>query len=71
MVDALEGEKESEVVRYLLRLRDGLEDQKSGQPMSSEIETARAEVINMVNNFFYDRLTGFPKIKDYMDTFQK
>ncbi len=71
VVDALEGEKESEVVRYLLRLRAGLEDQKSGQPMSSEIETARAEVINMVNNFFYDRLTGLPKIKDYMESFQK
>ena len=35
----------------LLQLRDG----------------ARARVINLVNTFFYDRLTALPTIKDYMD----
>ncbi len=70
VVDTLEGDQETLVVSYLLRLRDGLEDQKSGQALNNEVETARAEVINIVNNFFYERLTGFPKIKDYMDAFQ-
>ena len=71
VVDALEGDKETTVVRILLRLRDGLEDQKSGQPLTSEVEAARAEVINIVNNFFYEKLTGLPAIKVYIDEFQK
>jgi hypothetical protein len=33
------------------------------------VEAARAELINVVNNFFYDRLTSIPEIKDYMDSF--
>jgi len=70
VVDTLEGDQETTVVRYLLRLRDGLEDQKSGQPFNSEVETARAEVINIVNNFFYEKLTGLPEIKVYIDEFQ-
>ena len=70
VVTTLEGDKESEVVRYLLHLREGLEKQKSGQPMSGEIEAARAEVINMVNNFFYKKLIGLPKIKVYMESFK-
>lgn len=71
VVDALEGDEEVIVVRYLLRLRDGLEDQKSGQPLTNEVETARAEVINIVNNFFFEKLTGHPTIKIYIDEFQK
>ena len=27
-------------------------------------------VINIVNNFFYERLVSLPTIKDYMDTVQ-
>ena len=38
--------------------------------LTAEAEAARAEVINVVNNFFYDRLTGMPTIKAYMDGFQ-
>jgi hypothetical protein len=70
VVDTLEGDQESTVVRYLLRLRGGLEDQKTGQPLNREVEAARAEVINIVNNFFYEKLTGLPAIKVYIDTFQ-
>jgi hypothetical protein len=71
VVEALEGDQEATVVRYLLRLRDGLEDQKEGQPLTHEVEAARAEVINIVNNFFYEKLTGLPAIKVYIDEFQK
>jgi len=70
VVNALEGDKETTVVQILLRLRDGLEDQKSGQPLTMEVEAARAEVINIVNNFFYEKLTGLPAIKVYIDEFQ-
>ncbi len=71
VVNALEGDEEATVVRILLRLRDGLEEQKTGQPLTGEVEAARAEVINIVNNFFYEKLTGLPTIKVYIDEFQK
>ncbi|HBX68668.1 MAG TPA: hypothetical protein DEH25_04615 [Chloroflexi bacterium] len=71
VVEALEGEQESTVVSYLLRLRDKLEDQKAGEPLTAEVEAARAEVINIVNNFFFEKLTGYPAIKLYIDEIQK
>jgi len=71
VIEVLEGGEEVTVARHLLRLRDGLEDQKAGQPMTSEVEAARAEVINIVNNFFYEKLTGYPAIKDYIEMLQK
>ena len=71
VIEALEGDEEVTIVRYLLRLRNGLEEQKSGQPLTAEVEAARAEVINIVNNFFFEKLTGFPPIKSYIDGFQK
>jgi hypothetical protein len=66
-VDALEGEQEQEIVRRLLRLRDSLseyEREDSGLP--ARIEAAQAEVINVVNNFFYENLTGLPALKAYI-----
>jgi hypothetical protein len=71
VIEALEGGQEVAVVQHLLRLRNSLEDQKAGRPLSNEVEAARAEVINMVNNFFYEKLTGYPLIKDYIETFQQ
>ena len=67
VIRSLEGDQETEVVRYLLRLRDILSRQESGQTLTAEAEAARAEVINIVNNFFYERLSAVPLIKDYMD----
>lgn len=67
VVKALEGEKEVEIVRLLLRLRDTLSREQSGKELSPRSEAARAEVINIVNNFFYDKLTAVPSIKSYMD----
>jgi hypothetical protein len=67
VIHSLEGDQETEVVRYLLRLRDVLSRQESGQALNAEAEAARAEVINIVNNFFFERLSAVPLIKDYMD----
>jgi hypothetical protein len=67
VIKALEGDQEAEVVRYLLRLRDSLARQQSGQELSAEAEAARAEVIHIVNNFFFEKLTAVPEIKRYMD----
>jgi hypothetical protein len=70
VIQALEGDEEVEIVRYLLRLRDGLSRQEVGRELTVECEAARAEVINIVNNFFHDKLTGMPEIKGYMDSFR-
>lgn len=71
VIEALEGDQEAEVVRLLLRLRDALTRQETNSPLRVEAEAARAEVINIVNNFFYERLTAVPTIKDYMEGFKK
>jgi len=67
VVGALEGAQETEIVRHLLRLRTVLSQQGDQEGLSSEAEAARAEVINIVNNFFYEKLTAMPTIKAYMD----
>ncbi len=38
-----------------------------GTRSTQRAEAARAEVINIVNNFFYEKMTGMPKIKDYLE----
>jgi hypothetical protein len=70
VTSTLEGEEEVEIVRRLLRLRDSLTRQETNNLLTAEAEAARAEVINVVNNFFYVRLTAVPTIKTYMDDFQ-
>jgi hypothetical protein len=68
VVDVLEGEKEVEIVRILLRLRDILSKERPSQELSPQAEAVRAEIINLVNNFFYEKLTGVPEIRTYIDT---
>jgi hypothetical protein len=71
VIETLEGEKETEIVRMLLRLRDLIsEDAKRGQ-LSPQASAARAEVINVVNNFFYDKLTAVPTIREYIQDLQQ
>lgn len=67
VTDALEGEQEEEIVRELRQLRTILEAEKEHDSISPGAEAARAELINLVNNFYYERLTAVPTIKDYMD----
>ena len=71
VIKALEGDQEAEIVRHLLRLRDILARQEGGQGSSVEVEAARAEVINVVNNFFRDRLIALPSIKIYIEALQE
>ncbi len=70
VVRALEGDEETVVVQHLLKLRNALEDQKQGHNLPLPVETARDEVINIVNNFYYEKLTSVPEIKSYMDAIQ-
>ncbi|MDX1688146.1 MAG: hypothetical protein R3248_09210, partial [Candidatus Promineifilaceae bacterium] len=71
VVEVLEGEQESEIVRILLRLRDGLNRQEKGQQWSAQVDAARAEVINLVNNFFREKLTAVPSIRNYLDELEE
>jgi hypothetical protein len=70
VIGALEGDQETEIVRLLLKLRDDLSRQKTNQELTPEAEAARDRVINVVNNFFHEKLTSVPSIKVYMDGFQ-
>ena len=67
VVDTLEGEKEVEITRLLLRLRHLLTQDAKRGTLSAEASAAQAEVVNIVNNFFYDKLTGVPTIRAYME----
>jgi hypothetical protein len=71
VIEALEGDEETEIVRHLLRLRDSLVRENDFQTWGTQVEAARAEVINVVNNFFYERLTSLPTIRAYIDNFQE
>lgn len=71
VIEVLEGAQETEIVRYLLRLRDSLGRKETGEAWTAQVEAARAEVINIVNNFFYERLTALPSIRIYIDGFQE
>ncbi|MBC1223240.1 hypothetical protein GNF10_06200 [Nostoc sp. UCD121] len=66
-VKVLEGEEELEIVRHLLRLYRSLCRQESGTPLGSEVEVAQAEVMKIVNNFFYEKMTALPTIKAYIE----
>jgi hypothetical protein len=67
VIKVLEGDQEAEIVRLLLRLRNELSHQNLEQGLSGAAEAARSEVINLVNNFFYSKLSAIPTIKAYMD----
>ncbi|OGO15224.1 MAG: hypothetical protein A2Z14_08365 [Chloroflexi bacterium RBG_16_48_8] len=71
VIEALEGSQEAEIVRYLLHLKDSLSRMETGEKWTAQVDAARAEVINVVNNFFYERLTALPSIKLYIDGFQE
>lgn len=66
VVRVLEGGEESEIVRHLLVLRDMIARQKTGEALSAEAEVARQRVINVVNNFFHEKLIGLPEIERYL-----
>lgn len=68
IIKTLEGDQEAEIVRLLLRLRDSLSRQDDTQILNAQSEAARAEVINVVNNFFHERLMAVPTIKSYIES---
>lgn len=67
VIQVLEGKEEVEIVRYLLKLYRGISRQQAGQPISSNVEAAQAEVMKIINNFFYEKMTGLPTIRTYIE----
>ena len=70
VIRALEGDEETEIVRYLLRLKDALDEESLDDRWKAQVTIARAEVINLVNNFFHERLTAVPSIQAYIESVQ-
>jgi hypothetical protein len=70
VIDALEGEHEVEIVRLLLRFRSLVQADAPKGELSAPANAARAELINVVNNFFYDKLTGVPEIREFIEQLQ-
>lgn len=71
VIRVMEDAREAEIVAKILRFRDAIKSQESYAELSAQAEAARAEVINVVNNFFYDRLVAIPQIKSYIERFQE
>ena len=71
VTSALEGEKEVEIVRMLLNFRRLLENDLNRGELSPQANAARAEIVNIVNNFFHEKLTGIPSISEYIENLQK
>lgn len=70
VIKALEGDAETEIVKHLLHLRDALSQPEAHATLTFEAEAARSMVINIVNNFFFEKLAAMPTIKEYMDNVQ-
>jgi hypothetical protein len=72
VVKALDGVQETELVAALLKLRVALEQTNRGgisaEAGEVDIESAKTQVVNLINNFFRDQLVAVPTIKDYMDS---
>lgn len=66
VVKTLDGQEEYEVVKQLLRLRAAITEGNEMDMQSAAVTAARAELTNIVNNFFHAKLTGHPKIAEYM-----
>ncbi len=70
VIRELDGEEETEIVRALLELRSTLEDQDAGAGRTLQVEAAQGQVVNLINNFFRDKLTAMPTIKEYIEGMQ-
>lgn len=70
VVRALEGSEEEAIVKELLALRDSISRHRRLDVRSAAVETSRAALLNLVNNFFYDKMTAMPEVKEYMASLQ-
>ncbi len=70
VIRVMEDSREAEIVKRILRFRDAIHRLETYDTLSAEAEAARDEVISVVNNFFYEKMTAIPEIKEYIDAFE-
>jgi hypothetical protein len=70
VIRVMEDSREAEIVSKILKFRDAILQQSEYSALSAEAEAARDEIINVVNNFFYEKLTAIPEIKSYIEAMQ-
>ncbi|WKZ83492.1 MAG: hypothetical protein QY307_04415 [Acidimicrobiia bacterium] len=68
VIRALEGVEEEELVGQLLRIRDGVTAERGVD--TAVVEEARDLLLNLVNNFFYEKMTAMPEVRTYMESVQ-
>ena len=66
-VQALQGEKEAELVRGLLDVRANLANQRGSVERSGEVDAIKGEALGAVNRYFHRRLFAIPGIKAYLE----
>ena len=66
VVRALEGQEEITIVESLMRLRDSVSRYDPSEMRNDEVQFAQTEVIKVVNDFYYKRLSGIPSIMSYL-----
>jgi hypothetical protein len=66
-VAALDGPAEAEMVGQLLRVRDAVHHRGAAGVPSDDIDGARADAMQAVNDYFRRVLTGVPSIKAYLE----
>jgi hypothetical protein len=66
VVKTLEGVEEQELVIQLLEVRDGIT--AAGGVDEAVVVGARDRLLNLVNNFFYDKMTSLPELRTYMES---
>ncbi len=71
VIRVMEDAREAEIVSRIMKFRDAIKNQEEYAAMSAEAEAARDELINVVNNFFHEKLTAIPEIKTYIEAFQQ
>lgn len=64
---ALEGVEEEEIVEALLDLRTAVSAADVGVDTAA-VAATQARLVNLVNNFFHEKLSALPEIRDYMAT---
>jgi hypothetical protein len=70
VVTALDGDEETAIVTALIRLRQTLGGQASGEQRTTEVDAAQAQVVNLINTFYREKLVAMPAIRDYIDAIQ-
>ncbi|MBI5156973.1 MAG: hypothetical protein HZA58_03035 [Acidimicrobiia bacterium] len=66
VVHTLEGVEEEELVAQLLEVRDGITAAEGVN--DAVVEQARDRLLNLVNNFFFDKMNALPELRSYMES---